>query len=317
MKKPIFGLVTIFVTFLFFNGAYARHRIFWLDSYDPGNAWTHALGMEISRTLKAADVELAMYHMDTKRNPSETFKARAAQKALQKIRQYQPDLMIASDDDASKYVVAPFFKDAKLPIVFCGVNHNGERYGYPYKNVTGIVEQDPLYKLIYALSRFCAVEKFGYLAEDGTAARINGGVYKDQTRFTCVPYYVTTMEDWKKAYYRAQNEVDILIIGNISGIKDWDKGAALQTIFNESRVPTGTLLEFIAPYAFIGCIKLPAEQGHWAADTALKILDGTPVGNIPIAEPRDGKLIVNLKIAKVLGIKVPKSYLDKADQLID
>jgi ABC-type uncharacterized transport system substrate-binding protein len=90
----------------------------------------------------------------------------------------------------------------------------------------------------------------------------------------------------------------------------------MQTILTETRIPTGSVLEFLTPYAFIGCIKLPSEQGRWAAETALKILSGTPVSSIPIAEPVDGKLIVNFKIAEVLGIKVPKSYTEKADQVI-
>ena len=48
----------------------------------------------------------------------------------------------------------------------------------------------------------------------------------------------------------------------------------------------------------------------------MRILDGVPVSSIPIGEPADGKLIVNFEIAKVLDIKVPKSYTDKADLII-
>jgi ABC-type uncharacterized transport system substrate-binding protein len=124
------------------------------------------------------------------------------------------------------------------------------------------------------------------------------------------------MSEWIKNYRRAQNEVDILIIGNTSAIKDWNIQSAMDTILSDSKIPTGCLLEFLTPMAFIGCIKLPSEQGHWAAQTALKIINGTPVDSIPVAEPVDGKLIVNIKIAKALGIKVPRSYIDKADALI-
>ncbi|MEJ2660274.1 MAG: hypothetical protein P8Z73_06080, partial [Desulfobacteraceae bacterium] len=63
------------------------------------------------------------------------------------IKEYNPDVVIASEDDASKYVVEPYFKNASIPFVFCGVNHSGDRYGYPYKNATGIIELDPIPKL--------------------------------------------------------------------------------------------------------------------------------------------------------------------------
>lgn len=316
MRGMTWKLLFVLLIIGFSSNVQARHRILWLDSYDPSNKWTAEMGKAIRSTLEGHDVNLKIHHMDTKRNKSEAFKKTAALKAVDLIKSYQPDVVIASEDNASKYVVKPYFKDTSIPFVFCGVNHTAKRYGYPYKNATGIIELDPIPKLIFSLSRFHFVDKVGYLAEDGTSARINGNVYKTQTRFHCVEYYVNSLADWKKIYRKAQNEVDILIIGNTSAIKDWDTQSAMKTILSESKIPTGCLLEFLAPMTFIGCIKLPSEQGRWAAQTALKIANGTPVDSIPIAEPVDGKLIVNTKIAKALGIKVPRSYIDKADALI-
>jgi ABC-type uncharacterized transport system substrate-binding protein len=316
MKQLIVKLLLVLVIIGFTSNAYARKSVFWLDSYDPSNQWTAELGAALESTLGGYDVELKIHHMDTKRNKSEEYIKKAVKKAVGLIKEYNPDVVIASEDNASKYVVEPFFKNSSIPFVFCGVNHSAERYGYPYKNATGIIELDPIPKLIFSLSRFHFVDKVGYLAEDGTSARINGGVYKTQTRFNCEEYYVHSLMEWQETYRRAQNEVDILIIGNTSAIKDWDGDAAMKTILNETKIPTGCVLEFLTPYTFIGCIKLPSEQGRWAAETALKILDGVPVSSIRIAEPVDGKLIVNLNIAKVLGIKMPKSYTDKADKII-
>jgi len=316
MKQTIWRVLLVLMMLFFVHHADARKRVFWLDSYNPTNKWTSELGMAIESALSRHDVELKIHHMDTKRNNSVAYKMQAAQKAVKMIKEYKPDVVIASEDDASKYVVEPYFKNDSIPFVFCGVNHSGDRYGYPYKNATGIIELDPIPKLIFSLSRFHFVDKVGYLAEDGTSARINGGVYKTQTRFSCVEYYVASMKEWHEAYRRAQNEVDILIIGNTSAIKDWNGEAAMQTIRSQSKIPTGCVLEFLTPFTFIGCIKLASEQGDWAAQTALRILDGVSVSSIPIGEPVDGKLIVNFEIAKVLNIKVPKSYTDKADMVI-
>lgn len=316
MKQLIWKLLLILLIIGAASNVHARNRVFWLDSYDPTNEWTNGLGNAIKSTLADRGVELKIHYMDTKRNKSAEYIKKAAQKAVELIKEYKPDVVIASEDNASKYVVEPFFKNASIPFVFCGVNHSAERYGYPYKNATGIIELDPIPKLIFSLSRFHFVDKVGYLAEDGTSARINGGVYKTQTRFHCVEYYVNSLHEWQESYRKAQKEVDILIIGNTSAIKDWDGNAAMRTILTETKILTGSVLEFLTPYTFIGCIKLPSEQGRWAAEAALKVLNGTPVSSIPLAEPVDGKLIVNFKIAEVLGIKVPKSYTDKADKII-
>jgi ABC-type uncharacterized transport system substrate-binding protein len=316
MKQTIWKTLLVLMMICFVSHAHAQKRVFWLDSYDPTNQWTAELGMAIESTLSGHDVVLKIHHMDTKRNKSGEYIRKAARKAAEMIKEYNPDVVIASEDDASKYVVEPYFKNASIPFVFCGVNHSGDRYGYPYKNATGIIELDPIPKLIFSLSRFHFVDKVGYLAEDGTSARINGGVYKTQTRFNCVEYYVHSLREWQETYRRAQSEVDLLIIGNTSAIKDWNGEAAMKTIMSESKIPTGCVLEFLSPYAFIGCIKLASEQGNWAAETALRILDGVPVSSIPIGEPTGGKLIVNCEIAKALGIKVPKSYTDKADMVL-
>jgi ABC-type uncharacterized transport system substrate-binding protein len=316
MKQLLWKLLLVLLLIGFTSNAYARNRVFWLDSYDPSNEWTDSLGTALKSTLGEHDVVLKIHYMDTKRNKSEEYIKTAAKKAVELIKEFKPDVVIASEDNASKYVVEPFFKNASLPFVFCGVNHSAERYGYPYKNATGIIELDPIPKLIFSLSRFHFVDKVGYLAEDGTSARINGGVYKTQTRFNCVEYYVRSLKEWQETYRRVQSEVDILIIGNTSGIRDWDGNAAMKTILSETKIPTGCVLDFLTPYTFVGCIKLASEQGHWAAETALKVLNGVPVNSIPIGEPVDGRLIVNFKIAEVLGIKVPKSYTDKADKLI-
>jgi putative ABC transport system substrate-binding protein len=54
-----------------------------------------------------------------------------------------------------------------------------------------------------------------------------------------------------------------------------------------------------------------------AGAIALKILAGTPAAEIPVERPTHFTLSFNLKTAKTLGLTIPSSLLQRADQVIE
>jgi putative ABC transport system substrate-binding protein len=54
-----------------------------------------------------------------------------------------------------------------------------------------------------------------------------------------------------------------------------------------------------------------------AADFVDKILRGATPADIPVEQPTRFDLIINLKTAKTLGLTVPPSMLDLADEVIE
>jgi ABC-type uncharacterized transport system substrate-binding protein len=297
--------------------AQSARRVLYIDSYHQGYPWSDGITQAVKSTLEKEDIALRIYHMDTKRNGSEAYKKKSALKVREVITQFGPDVVIASDDNASRYVIMPYYKDDRLPFVFCGVDYTADAYGFPYSNVTGMVELPPATKLIYSLKYFTRIIKVGYLAGDTFAERKDAAFTKRDIREDFVESYVKTFVQWKSEFLRLQDEVDVLIIGNNSGIKGWNDSAAKRFAEDSTRIVTGCFVDKLAPLAFISATRSATEFGEYAAKVALQILDGTSPSSIPITTNVMADIIVNMRIAKKLGKKVPNSIQKIASQIIE
>ncbi|MFQ5518963.1 MAG: hypothetical protein ACE5E3_03070, partial [Mariprofundus sp.] len=111
----------------------------YINSYHAGYAWSDKIESAVKAEL-AGHCKVSVFQMDTKRNTSAAFGEQKALEAKALIESLKPDVVIASDDNASKYLIAPYYKNADIPFVFCGINWTAEPYGYPYSNATGMIE---------------------------------------------------------------------------------------------------------------------------------------------------------------------------------
>ena len=288
--------------------------ILWVDSYHKGYPWSDELELGIRKTLWQSGVQLSIFRMNTKLNDSVEFGEEAGKKAFQEVERVKPDLVIATDDNAQKYLVVPYLKNTDLPVVFSGVNWDASEYGYPCKNITGMVEIDQVDALIAHMQRDAGGTRVGFLSADVETSRKAGKNINDRfLNKEMKTYMVKTFEEFKKQFLLAQEEVDMLIIYNNVGIKGWNDHAAENFVIENTKIPTGTLLKFLEKLAVYTLGKSAEEQGEYAARTALQILSGSSPSDFPLVTNKNVKLTANMRIAEAAGIVFPLSVLKTAD----
>jgi ABC-type uncharacterized transport system substrate-binding protein len=262
--------------------------------------------------------EIKQFDMDTKRHKDVASIMQSAQRAKAIIEQWKPDVVITADDNAAKYVIKPYYKDHQIPFVFCGINWNVDEYGFPYSNVTGMVEVAPI-DVLFDNARHIkgGAHHAIYIGAKTLTERKNLERFKRAAAKHGIKMehrLIDSTKDWINAYQEAQ-EFDFVVIGSKSGINDWDSETIAQYVVKSTKTLTLTNHGWMMPYSLLGLTKIPEEHGEWAALAALAILDGTKPTEIPIVSNRKWDIWINHVILEHSGIKFPESLLRKAKKV--
>ncbi|MCB1924915.1 MAG: hypothetical protein KDJ27_14430 [Gammaproteobacteria bacterium] len=286
-------------------------KCLFVSSYHQGYAWADGVERGLRRVLDGR-CELRQFDMDSKRHKSDVEKRASARAAKSLIDEWKPDVVITADDNAARYLIQDFYRDHRLPFVFCGVNWTVAEYGFPYSNVTGMIEIAPIRPLLARVKAiFPAASRVIYigantLTEKKNLARFQQAAVAEGLELDA--RLVDTADEWLAAYRRAQ-EYDYIIMGSNSGIRQWDDRAVAEAIVPMTRRLSVTNHGWMMPYSMLGYTKVPEEQGEWAAEAALRIIAGTRPADIPIVPNHKWDIWTNTRLLEAADIALPRDML--------
>lgn len=259
----------------------------YIASYAPGYHWQDRISQTINNTLKD-QCQVKSFYMDSKKVNQPAQLKDVGLMAKQFIELIQPDVLLFSDDNAVKYVLQPFFKDANIPAAFCGLNETGKPYGLPYQNATGMIEVAGYFQLIHKLIQLNSyTQKIAYLSGASLSEKKAMSSFRNlaQTLDIETVFYKSRSEkEWRKQFKKlnADPSVDFIVMGGGQTFPEWNHDKNITFVKQETKKITVGLIPSMLPYAVLGTTKSPEEQGRWAALVAIELLKGTPASEIPI-----------------------------------
>ncbi len=304
-----------------------RKRVLVLHSYHADYVWLKDVnkgilsGLNEERFTPEKNITIEYFYMDTKRKSSEKWKQEIAKQAIEKINSWQPHVVIATDDNAQKYVVAKM-KDSGINFVFLGVNADPMSYNYinsnenPGGNITGSIERARFEQTVKLLKRLVpGVKKIAIVCDDGTTgesvvkrvlqtANEHGIEIVSSRR-------IGRFSEWKNYVRSVQDYADALLVIVYHTLKD-EQGnpvsgdEVLNWTINNSKLPDMGFWSWAVEGGLMCSEAISGyQQGFYAATVASYVLMGQKPGEFPVDKPQRGELCINLARAKMLGIDIP------------
>jgi len=321
------------------------YRIFILHSYDYNNVCGRPQHEGVVAALNKAGLQepdnlrIETYFMDTKRiNNTEALIQEQARIALERIRSFDPHVVIILDDNAFR-TVGLSLADTPTPVVFCGMNAQPETYHSqrafmesrqrPGHNITGVYEKlhfaDAIRVHVRLFPETRKVMILSDLSPTGRAVLKQIQIEMDREPFPCGydMRVVKSWEEYKQAIFDANQDPEIGAIYPAALLLKDKQGNTYTApeIFcwtvKHSTEPELAVNYAFAKMGFFGGATVDFHaMGEQAGSMAARIILGEDPANIPVEEARRYALVFNLDRARELGIRIPPDVLLAADEVI-
>jgi len=301
-------------------GCTAREKkVLLVFSYHAEYTWHAEEARGTQEVLKREGIAFEKFYLDTKRHTSVEWKQQITAEAKERIKEYDPALVMVFDDNACD-LVAQHYVGETLPFVFCGVNADPAEYGFPAQNVTGVLERPDFVGSAELLQKLVpGVKEVALLTDDSPSAHgfIEG--FADMALPVEISEIHTTnsFEDWQAKVGQLQSEVDAIGLFTYHTIRKQGEEQSmspdelLQWTLENSVLPEFCPLDFAVEGGALCGVALSAyEQGNIAAEIAVRILEGEKPADVPVAIPEATRSMVNAGRAAALGVVMDEGTLE-------
>jgi putative ABC transport system substrate-binding protein len=231
---------------------------------------------------------------------------------IRKFNAYKPDLIVVYG--ASAAMVALKESDG-IPVVSADI-YSAEQ---PVRGMCGTSSRVPMITLVKALQDIRPFRRIGIIcnsreigsqrqSEDikKAAQQLGMGVAESNT---------STETAFEKGVKSLLDRSDVIIVTE-SGLasRNFKRIIAAAKARN---IPVASLMPDSAEQGALVSLEIsPEEQGHLAAEIAVRVLEGANPEHLSLLKPRRIELVINMKVAGELGLNIPFTLLGGATRVI-
>ncbi|MBI5632442.1 MAG: ABC transporter substrate-binding protein [Nitrospirae bacterium] len=230
--------------------------------------------------------------------------------AVRKLISVGADVIVTYGAPATLTAMA---ETTEIPIVFAGV-YDPQALGIMGKNATGVSSKVPVASLLKNLKGIANFATLGVVFSESE---------KDTVLQANEAKQLEPSFGFRSARFSIKKTDDIAKIANVDALFLTTGCAAMHCVNNiigvarKTKIPTGTTIGGGEGSGIILTLSAnPQEQGREAAKIAARVIKGAKPASIALEPPKKIDLIVNLKEATDMGLKIPFDLLTTATRVI-
>ncbi len=307
------------------SAATAPRRVLHVMSYHADWQWNRDQWQGFEAGLGLPAVQAKHVALDAKRASAALVQQRAAE-ALALVRDWQPDLVYATDDPALAQVVAEL-RPLPVPTVFSGINQSLASHGLQDEPLlTGALEQEHGLATVNLLRALLGLRqlRLAVVVDDDpmwrpVVERLQAELAREPGLSLTAVLVPRSFDDYKRQITALNGRVDAVgLLGvfrfedEAGGYADYEK--VLRWTAENSRLPDFSFWDTRVERGTLCAVTVDGvEQGRLAGQMARRILvDGVAPSALPARPSTKGRPMLSLARARDLGLRPSAKLLLQA-----
>ena len=279
----------------------------------------------LEATLKSNNISWEYFYIALDNEPDDAARMALGKETIKNVKATNPNVIISIFDNVISFV-AKQVED--VPVVAGYFFSAPQALGLPTDNITGvarrsfavdiwsIANQITGAKTVAMISKknfSMAQVRTGMLAKADELEKISGVRLKEM-------YLCDTFDEWKKVIENSTDDI-IYAVGTtliMNGDAEMSSAELVQwTVDHAKGIVVGATEDIAKEGALFSVVTSEGIWGRQMGDMVVKIINGTPVSDIPMETVSKGKLVINAKTAMDKNIDIPYEILNSADQVFE